>query len=66
MFLAFEEHHMDRKFIPAEYELAEERQPRSNSRWFTAFAAVAIIMVATIALVTAGETNSKVTVEVSK
>lgn len=57
---------MDRRFIPAEYELPEEKEPRSNRQWLAAIAALVVILAATIALVTAAETNSPVAVEIGR
>jgi|HubBroStandDraft_5_1064220.scaffolds.fasta_scaffold3258564_1 predicted ribosomally synthesized peptide with SipW-like signal peptide len=57
---------MHRSIIPAEYELPEAKELRPRRQWLTALAIVALIVTATIALLTASETASQVSVEVSK
>lgn len=57
---------MHRNYIPAEYELPQEQEPRLGRQWLVAFGIVALIVAATLALVAAGETASEISVEVSK
>ena len=57
---------MQRRFIPAEYELPQEQDPSRKGQWLAAVAIVGLIVAVTVALVTAGETASEVSVEVSQ
>jgi hypothetical protein len=57
---------MQRLFVPAEYELPPERDPRGKRHWITALAGVILIVTATVALVTANDTASDVSVEVGR
>jgi hypothetical protein len=57
---------MHRNYVPAEYELPGDPEPRQSRRWLAALALVAVIVAATVALVTASETASNVSVEVSE
>ncbi len=57
---------MQRLFVPAEYELPQEQEPGRKRQWLTALATVILIVTATIALVTASDTASDVSVEVAR
>jgi hypothetical protein len=55
---------MDRKFIPAEYELPEQDETQER-RWLPVILALAIVCGATLALVASSETASRVSVPFS-
>jgi hypothetical protein len=55
---------MDRKFVPAEYELPEQ-DAVSKQRWLPVLVALAIVCGATLALVASNETATTVSVPFS-
>jgi hypothetical protein len=57
---------MDFGIVPAEYQESDYQRRRQTRNWLAAIAAIAMVVGASLALVTAGEVASPVAISISQ